>query len=48
MDARTRGRERLAEVASELVDRPEVSVGRMGEWGAIATEALGFVDEITP
>ncbi|WP_400994708.1 hypothetical protein [Agromyces sp. GXQ0307] len=105
MDARTRGRERLAEVASELIVRPDVSVGRMfgsegysvrgklfafverggdlvvklpeeriaeltlapmvmrgrpmrewavvpferdDEWGGIAGEALGFVDEITP
>jgi len=105
MDARTRGRERLAEAAADLIDRPDVSVGRMfgsegysvraklfafvatggdlvvklpeariaeldlapmvmrgrpmrewavvpfargDEWGGIAAEALGFVDEITP
>ncbi|MGR2753311.1 hypothetical protein [Agromyces arachidis] len=29
MDARTRGRERLATAAADLVDRADVSVGRM-------------------
>ncbi|MRX42159.1 hypothetical protein [Agromyces kandeliae] len=29
MDARTRGRERLADAAADLIDRADVSVGRM-------------------
>jgi hypothetical protein len=45
MDERARGRERLAEVASDLVARPDVGVGRMfgSEGYSIRGKLFAFV-----
>ncbi|RXZ45918.1 hypothetical protein [Agromyces binzhouensis] len=46
MDARTRGRERLVEAAADLIDRPDVSVGRMfgSEGYSVRGKLFAFVE----
>ncbi|GAA2041433.1 hypothetical protein GCM10009819_29100 [Agromyces tropicus] len=46
MDARARGRERLAEAAADLISRPDVSVGRMfgSEGYSVRGKLFAFVE----
>ncbi|GAA1055106.1 hypothetical protein GCM10017608_19580 [Agromyces luteolus] len=46
MDARTRGRERLAEATADLIARPDVSVGRMfgSEGYSVRGKLFAFVE----
>ncbi|WP_438854323.1 hypothetical protein [Agromyces sp. M3QZ16-3] len=46
MDARTRGRERLAEAAADLIVRPDVSVGKMfgSEGYSVRGKLFAFVE----
>ncbi|WP_353828094.1 hypothetical protein [Agromyces sp. SYSU T0242] len=46
MDARARGRERLATAAADLIDRPDVSVGRMfgSEGYSVRGKLFAFVE----
>ncbi|WP_353813479.1 hypothetical protein [Agromyces sp. SYSU T00266] len=46
MDARTRGRERLVDAAADLIDRPDVTVGRMfgAEGYSVRGKLFAFVE----